>query len=243
MKKVISIFVLWICCQAISSQSYKEDVLFNILKQEVNYYYSHLSQDSIPVSFLSLNVMDEKDVVVSSDMGYASFSEKSSRKLSPIIIIGNSQPEKPLSMRDFTEEEWRSYHTSVVDLPLTNNEDAIKDVIWSTLNKKYMGTMAVYRKLLKQGGKNTVTAPTQTKGEKYYEGPILPQEIDREKWKGILNRVTQNQVGNASVVCRAIFDCKTEREYIVSSEGTAIAQNRKTLWVGLNASATDENGS
>ena len=243
MKKVISIFVLWICCQAISSQSYKEDVLFNILKQEVNYYYSHLSQDSIPVSFLSLNVMDEKDVVVSSDMGYASFSEKSSRKLSPIIIIGNSQPEKPLSMRDFTEEEWRSYHTSVVDLPLTNNEDAIKDVIWSTLNKKYMGTMAVYRKLLKQGGKNTVTAPTQTKGEKYYEGPILPQEIDREKWKGILNRVTLNQVGNASIVCRAIFDCKTEREYIVSSEGTAIAQNRKTLWVGLNASATDENGS
>ena len=243
MKKVISIFVLWICCQAISSQSYKEDVLFNILKQEVNYYYSHLSQDSIPVSFLSLNVMDEKDVVVSSDMGYASFSEKSSRELSPIIIIGNSQPEKPLSMRDFTEEEWRSYHTSVVDLPLTNNEDAIKDVIWSTLNKKYMGTMAVYRKLLKQGGKNTVTAPTQTKGEKYYEGPILPQEIDREKWKGILNRVTLNQVGNASVVCRAIFDCKTEREYIVSSEGTAIAQNRKTLWVGLNASATDENGS
>lgn len=243
MKKVISIFVLWICCQAISSQSYKEDVLFNILKQEVNYYYSHLSQDSIPVSFLSLNVMDEKDVVVSSDMGYASFSEKSSRKLSPIIIIGNSQPEKPLSMRDFTEEEWRSYHTSVVDLPLTNNEDAIKDVIWSTLNKKYMGTMAVYRKLLKQGGKNTVTAPTQTKGEKYYEGPILPQEIDKEKWKSILNRVTLNQVGNASVVCRAIFDCKTEREYIVSSEGTAIAQNRKTLWVGLNASATDENGS
>ena len=242
MKKVISIFVLWICCQAISSQSYKEDVLFDILKQEVNYYYSHLSQDSIPVSFLSLNVSDETHLTITSDMGYASVTEGSSRRLSPFIRIANSQSENSIIPFEFPQEVWNSYSTSVVDLPLTNDENAIKDVIWSTLNKKYAGTLAVYKALPKQGMKDSVPAAVQTKGENYYEPPIALQEINKEKWKDILNRVTLTKTDNASVVCEAAFDCLAERKYIVNSEGTAIAQNRRTFWVGIKVSAKDEKG-
>ena len=225
-----------------ANKSSDEDVLFNVLKQEVNYYYSHLSKDSIPVSFLSLNVSDETHLTIASDMGYASVTEDSSRKLAPVIRIGNGQPDNPTSPFDFPEEIWKSYSTSVVDLPLTNDENAIKDLIWSTLNKKYAGTLAVYKALLKKSGKESAPAADQTKGESYYEPPIAPQKINKEKWKDIINRVTLNKTDNASVVCRAIFDCITERKYVVSSEGTAIAQNKKTLWIGLNVSATDEKG-
>lgn len=242
MKKAIGIFILWIYCQTISAQPYKEDVLYNLLKQEVNYYYSHLSQDSVPVSFLSLNVSDETHLTIASDMGYVSVAEGSSRKLAPIIRIGNGQPENPISPFDFPREVWESYNTSVADLPLTNDENAIKDVIWSTLNKKYAGTLAVYKTLLKNSGKESAPAADQTKGESYYEPPIASQKINKEKWKDIINRVTLNKTDNASVVCRAIFDCKTERKYVVGSEGTAIAQNKKTLWIGLNVSFTDEKG-
>lgn len=242
MKKVISIFVLWICCQAISSQSYKEDVLFNLLKQEVNYYYSHLSQDSLPVRSISLNVLDETHLTITSDMGYASVTEGSSRRLSPFIRIANSQSENSIIPFEFPQEVWNSYSTSVVDLPLTNDENAIKDVIWSTLNKKYAGTLAVYKALPKQGMKDSVPAAVQTRGENYYEPPIALQEINKEKWKDILNRVTLNKTDNASVVCEAAFDCLAERKYIVNSEGTAIAQNRRTFWVGIKVSAKDEKG-
>lgn len=242
MKNFFGVFVLWTICLSASSKSYNEDVLFDILKQEVNYYFSHLSQDSIPVNFLSLNALDETHLNITSDMGYASITEGTSRSLAPIIRIGNSQLYNSINPYEFPQEIWENYSTSVVDLPLTDDENAIKDIIWSTLDKKYAGTLAVYKALSKQRGKDSAVAVVQIKGEKYYDAPIPRQKIDKEKWKGILNRITQNKINNTSVVCSAAFEYLVERKYVVNSEGTAIAQNRKNFWIGIKASAKDEKG-
>jgi len=243
MKKIIIMTLLALfASNVIANKASDEDVLFNLLKQEVNYYYSNLSQDSVPVTFLSLNVLDEKHLTIASSMGYASATERSSRKLSPYIRIANTQLENSFNPYELPQETWVSYNTSVVDLPFINDRNAIKDVIWSTLNKKYAGVLAAYKTLSKNSVKYATPAAIQTKDENYYEPPIDPQKIEKEKWKDILNKVTLNKTDNASVICEAVFDCMAERKYIVNSEGTAIVQNRRTFWIGLKVSAKDEKG-
>lgn len=92
MKKFLSIALF----AAIGSASFANstsdgDVLFNLLKQEVNYYYSHLSKDSVPVNQITLNVLQEKGVTIQSNMGYASVNETNWRRLSPIMRIGKTE--------------------------------------------------------------------------------------------------------------------------------------------------------
>ena len=98
-----------------------EDVLFNLLKQEVNYYYSNLSQDSVPVSYLSLNATREERNIITSEEGTASVSKENSSTLFPVIQFNENEYHG-------TKNRDRSY-----ELPFTNDTVAIKDIVWRAL--------------------------------------------------------------------------------------------------------------
>lgn len=238
MRKSFGIFILWICCQAISSQSYKEDVLFDILKREVDYYYSHLSQDSIPVSFLSLNVSDEKHLTITSDMGYSSFTENSSRKLYPTIRFGGNFKKRQLSR----ENDWMQIFVGreQIDLPLADDSLTIKEVIWRTLSKNYVDAVeALYKNEKKDSVQNEVD---KAEPEKFFESPLPEHKIDKEKWTALLNTITQIQKESILATCKASLSFQTRRNYIVNSDGTEIVQNRRTFWIWLQASVKDQKG-
>ena len=207
MKKAVGIFFLLVCCQKLSSRSYGNDFLFDMLKHEVYYYYFHLSHDSIPVTFLSLNALDEKDIVISSDMGYASFTEKSSRKLYPTIRFGCGNKKGQFNRDD----DWMQFFTGreKIDLPLVDDSLVIKEVVWGALNRSYSDAVeAMCKNEKKDSVQNDVK---KTEPEKYFESPLPEYKIDKERWTTLLNAITQIRKDSILATCKASLSFQTQR--------------------------------
>ena len=207
-----------------------EDVLYNVLRQEINYYYSHLSQDSIPVTFLSFNALDEKHLNITSDMGYSTIEEDNTRKFFPTMAFKGYKRED--SFIPFSE-----WYSCSRDLPVDNDTAVIKGVIWNYMRHIYNETtQGIKRKDSVEDNKASIMA------EVYYESPLPENDLDIDKWKAMLNRLSENKKKGIPATCKAILIAEKQRQYIVDSYGTAIAQNHTYYWVTLFASVKDDNG-
>ena len=145
-RPVSLIFVLLLaCCQIVSAQAKTSDPLYDLLRNEITYYYQHLSQDSVPVQFMSFGVLDEKTISIDSDMGRASVHETNGRKFCPQISFGTLNDVKGLNRYAYKEDEWMDSQMQMTDLPYENDTVAIKSVIWNALSRMYRGQMAVWR--------------------------------------------------------------------------------------------------
>ena len=234
MKKFLGIALLAAFGSAtFANNTSDEDVLFNLLKQEVNYYYSHLSKDSVPVNLVTLNALQEKGVTIQSDMGYATVNETNWRRLSPILRIGK-------------EESYRgrsgSYNGNQNDLPLTNDTTVIKDVIWNALCDKYNAMKSDQKSSKDEEEEDTAQCPITIEHEKYYEAPLPEYRIDREKWKALLNRITLIKKDGIKATCKANISYTDQRKYIVKSDGTGVVCNYRTFWLSLYATVEDKKG-
>ncbi|MCR5535081.1 MAG: hypothetical protein K6F47_07940, partial [Bacteroidaceae bacterium] len=232
MRKFLSIALF----AAIGSASFANstsdgDVLFNLLKQEVNYYYSHLSKDSVPVNQITLNVLQEKGVTIQSDMGYATVNETNWRRLSPAMRIGKTGAFK--GKRGYVI-------SSPTDLPLKDDTIVIKDVIWNALCGNYDMTKEAFEKS-KEEKEDSAKSSMITEPEKYYDAPQPEYMIDKEKWKALLNRITLTRKDSIKAVCRAEISYTDQRKYLVKSDGTEIVSNNRTFWVSLHATVADKN--
>ena len=139
-RPVSLIFVLlWTCSQIVSAQARTSDPLYDLLRNEITYYYQHLSQDSVPVQFMSFGALDEKTVSIDSDMGRASVHETNGRKFCPQISFGTLNDGKGLNRYAYKEDEWMDSQMQMTDLPYDNDMVAIKSVIWNALSRMYRG--------------------------------------------------------------------------------------------------------
>ena len=233
MKKFLSIALfVAIGSASFANNTSDEDVLFKVLKSEVNYYYSHLSKDSIPVNSISLNALQEKGISIHSDMGYSTVNETGWRRLSPTMRIGKM-------------ESYQGRYGSVIgnqnDLPLTNDTAVIKDVIWNALCEKY-NMMKKSLESSEDDKEDSAKSTIVIEPEKYYEAPLSEYKVDRDKWTALLNRITLTQKDSIEATCTADFSFTDHRKYIVRSDGTEVVFNNRTFWVMLYATVKDKKG-
>ena len=208
------------------------DVLLNLLKSEVNYYYSRLSQDSLPVNLISLNALEEKNVTIISDMGYATVNQSAWRRLFPGMRIGKTESYQGISGSLLGNQN---------DLPLTNDTAVIKDVIWNSLSEKYNATKEAFEKS-KDEKEDSAKYSIITEPEKYYEAPQPEYKIDKEKWKALLNWITLTRKDSIKATCRAEISFTDQRKYMVKSDGTEIVCNNRSYWLSLYAMVEDKKG-
>ena len=233
MKKFLSIALfVAIGSASFANNTSDEDVLFKVLKSEVNYYYSHLSKDSIPVNSILLNALQEKGISIHSDMGYSTVNETGWRRLSPTMRIGKM-------------ESYQGRYGSVIgnqnDLPLTNDTAVIKDVIWNALCEKY-NMMKKSLESSEDDKEDSAKSTIVIEPEKYYEAPLSEYKVDRDKWTALLNRITLTQKDSIEATCTADFSFTDHRKYIVRSDGTEVVFNNRTFWVMLYATVKDKKG-
>lgn len=239
MKKIWVILLPVILCQTIPLRAEEKDVLFNSLKQELAYYFSVLSRDSVAVCTMSLNALEEEDVIVTSDRGYATEEKKSFRRLKPDISFAGMDVSEQFNPYSLSEVNFNDYNSSIFDLPLSDDSVSIKEVIWDALCRKYNGKRSALKSESKWvAGKKTLCLTDD--GEKHYETPLTGQYFDSMKWRTLLNGITRQKRGRTSTKCRASIEYQKQRKYIIKSDGTEVVQNRITYWIVLKASAFDE---
>jgi len=233
MKKIICVALFAaIGGASFANNTSDEDVLLRVLKNEVNYYYSHLSKDSVPVNQISLNALEEKGISIHSDMGYSSVNETGWRRLSPTMRIDKTES---------YQGRGGSFIGNQNDLPLTNDTAVIKDVIWNALCDKY-NTMKKNLESSNDEKEDSTKSTIVIEPEKYYEAPLSEYKVDRDKWTALLNRITLTQKDSIEATCTANFSFTDKRKYIVKSDGTEVVFNSRTFWVRLYATVKDKKG-
>lgn len=233
--------LLWACCQIVSAQARTGDSLYDLLRNEITYYYQHLSQDSVPVQFMSFGALDEKIISIDSDMGRASMHETNSRKFCPQISFGTLNDGNGLNRFDYKEDEWMDSQMQMADLPYENDTIAIKSVIWNALSRMYRGRMAIWQKTKKKSTQTPLAA--RKSAEVHYEEPLADVFFDKEYWKHLLNVTTAAQVHKMPEArCLAHIEYLNQRRYVIDSEGTAVVSNRLSFVLAIRVSVKDFRG-
>lgn len=233
--------MLWACCLIVSAQATTSDPLYDLLRNEITYYYQHLSRDSVPVQFMSFGALDEKTISIDSDMGCASVHETNARKFCPQISFGTLNDGKGLNRFDYKEDEWMDSQMRMADLPYENDTKAIKSVIWNALSKMYRGQMAIWQKTKKKSTQTPLSV--RESAEVHFEEPLADVSFDKEYWKYLLNNTTAVQAHKMPEArCLAHIEGLNQRRYIVDSRGTAVVSNRQSFVLFIRVLVKDFRG-
>lgn len=247
MKNILFVIGLYLFSASnLCAQAYSSDTLANLLLDEAQYYLDKLKTREEPAYFISFRVVDEKQILLSSKFGLSSSRTIHQRTLTPQIRVGNRQIDnfsKGLTIL--------SNYKFALPLPLDcNNEHAIKEAIWTGLKQQFEAGENGYQNLmaLRKANKSrfdTIPAFTQAPTEIYYEKPYSEKEtaIDETYFKKYLNDAScifkeyeELTSGNA------MLDYRITRTTYVNTEGTVVAQNRKSFVLTIQATAKADDG-
>lgn len=246
MKNILLIIGLYLFSATnLCAQAYSGDKLVNILRNEAQFYLDKLKDRDEPAYFISFRVVDEKQTFLSSEFGLSSSRTLHKRSLTPHVRVGNRQT-------DNYSKDYVFYNFSrSFDLPLdSDNEYAIKEAIWTGMKKQYKEGKEAYQKYMTSRKTNksdldTIPSFAQAPTEIYYEKPYSEKEtaIDEIYFEKYLNDVSrifkeyeELTTGNAAL------DYRIVRTTIVNTEGTVVAQNRKSFVVTMQATAKADDG-
>src|SRR5574344_902078 len=144
----IRIFILLsLMSSLLFAQNADNDTLLNTLKQELTYYCQALRKTKDPTYFISLNALENKSVCIESEMGAETIKKDFSRSFFPTLKMGDYKKddtkykESPFML---SEDDLKDYLGQTLDLPLTNDTSAIKEVICNSLQSKHRGVSIIY---------------------------------------------------------------------------------------------------
>ncbi len=211
-----------------------QDPLLEILGKELNREYSELKKQEIPPYFLSYRVIDQSMVDIFGSFGCLDRVMRSNnRQLTTMLRVGSPE------LDNFHEIKGASPMIQSVkpQLPIDNNEDAVRQIIWQTTNENYFQAV---QKLTQVKGNQAVNVAQADKSPDFSEAlvvqyfePTIKTIVDKGTEEKLVNKVKQyskifngsKNISNSQVVLRINF----ERDYFVSSEGSKIAENHPQI--------------
>ena len=232
------------------AESYAHDTLVNVLRNEVQFYFDKLKNKETPAYFISLRVVDNKRLFLSSDFGLSSMDENHTRILTPQVRVGSPDLDNFSYLAQNRPSSTFTYERPSTSLPLDNDAiPVIKEVVWNGILERYEAAVKIYQQM-KASQKTNVTeldsvttfAPAAV--ETYYERPYSEAEtdIDKERFQKYINDASRLFKDYELTSGKVFLDYSLQRTTIVNTEGTVIAQNRKAYRLMLEAVAEADDG-
>ncbi len=237
---IVSILVCLSVSQAAKSQTIETDPLVSAMREELKFSMDQLKEKPVPAYFMSLRLNDSYTATVSSNFGVSITNEERVRNLTPQVRVGSPETDN-FKYENQTQDASRGYRSSnmeTVTVPFTDNAImAVRQGIWSETMKRYGIAVNNYNAALskmKTNADNEDKAPcfADAPVETYYEKPY-PEEtynFDRAYWEKRMDhisavfkecRLLEQGVANLSY--------QVERIYTLTSDGSVVAQNRKSV--------------
>ncbi len=225
------------------AQSVDSDPLVKAIKEELKYNMDQLKNEPVPPYFMAFRVNDDFSVVVQSLFGESTTTENRTKQLTPQVRIGS------LELDNYKYQN--QSRAGIWTIPF-NDESlmAVRQGIWQKTLQSYKNAKANYDAALSKmqtNADNEDKAPCFAPADvvTYYEAPLPKSDydFDKEGWAKRLDEVSkvfkdcrELQVGYA------LIDYQVQREYVVTSEGSVVVQNRKSARVMLYAAIQAADG-
>jgi len=120
------------------AESYAHDTLVNVLRNEVQFYFDKLKNKETPAYFISLRVVDNKRLFLSSDFGLSSMDENHTRILTPQVRVGSPVLDNFAYLAQNRPSSTFTYERPSTSLPLDCDAiPVIKEVVWNGILERY----------------------------------------------------------------------------------------------------------
>jgi TldD protein len=224
--RLLVAFLLFVNCHLLFAQ----DPLLDILEKELNREFPELKKQEIPAYFLSYRVGEQSTVDISASFGCLErVGHNDTRQLTTMMRVGSPE------LDNFHEIKGANpfFSGNRPQLPIENNEDAIRQILWQATNEQYFQAI---QRLTQVKGSNAVSAPSEDKSPDFGPGtaiqnsePALKMSLDKVSEEKLKNKVRlyskafaeSKEIINSSVRLTIV----NGRDYFVSSEGSKIVEN------------------
>ena len=144
--KRLSIYIFFFCFSLIAIQASEQPILI-AMKNEMKRTMDGLAKQSNPPYFLSYAVTETKTIRMSASFGKLKFTEHvASRILDIDIRVGNYELDNTHTIRGSRFEFGGG--GKGIELPMSDDEKAIRAVIWNATDKLYKKAVERYGKVL-----------------------------------------------------------------------------------------------
>ena len=220
--------------------------LLEILSDELAREFTILQKEEVSPYFMEYRASDIHSITLTGSFGSLTDQMKNKyRVLFTSVKVGdysfdNNHPSE-------NGNDWNGGgRMQSTQLPLENNEVAIRQKIWRLTDLNYKSAVSAYQNLLTNSKKRD-SIPDFSKENPYqHEDPPMEDflgELDQEEWVSKVKEYSGVFLGDRAFIDgEAALNFSTERKYYVSTEGSRIAQNQTSATLILSASILAEDG-
>ncbi len=220
--------------------------LLDILSDELAREFNILQKEEVSPYFMEYRASDIHSITLTGSFGSLTNKMKNKyRVLFTSVKVGdysfdNNHPSE-------NGNDWYGGgRMQSTQLPLENNEVAIRQKIWRLTDLNYKSALSSYQNLLTNSKKRDSIPDFSKENPHQHEDPPMQDfvgELDQDEWVSRVKDYSGVFLGDRAFIDgEAALNFSTERKYYVSTEGSRIAQNHTSATLILNVSMVAEDG-
>lgn len=235
-------------CVAVQAQDKAGDPVLAAMGQELTRSYQNLQKQPMPPYFLAYQLTDNRAIQITGAFGaLTGSSDVRTRLLDIDLRVGTPALDNTHPLSDGSGGRNRMDRLQNVQIPLEDNSDALRTVLWYQTDRKYKQALEDFEQVK---ANVAVSAEREDKSgdfsrepaEKYSE-PIAPFSFDQKLWENKVRRYTAEFAKSPAVVdgsAQVVAEIETRR--YVNSDGSAILMSSPMYRVIITASVKADDG-
>ncbi len=218
------------------SQQESSGELLRIMQKEMGREMNALSREEFPAYFMVYKVLEQRSITVNASFGSVLTAEIDSvRAFSASVRVGSYELDNTHALPG---ERFNMSEPVTADLPWSNDEQLLRLEIWNATAKAYQDSKKQYQAVLDaqkdEGFKRDADDFSRAEPMEYVEAPVNTSFDDAmlKEWKERTKEISSLFLEDTSFLAgTVVFAASNGREYMVTSEGQNIAQNKQASTV------------
>jgi predicted Zn-dependent protease len=242
--KIIQIIIISLTFSA--NTFAQESIVLKAARAELNRSMTELKNQPIPPYFISYSITDVHSLRITSSFGKLLAADSSKERILDIDLrVGDYQLDNTHIIRGASFSFGSS--RSSVDLPLEDDELAIRAAIWSGTDRNYKKAIETYEKVItnkavKVQEEDTSADFSREKPQKY-NGEEIKLKINTTEWIAKLNRISAlfSQLGWI-YSGQVNLNVEVTTKYFISSEGSLIQFSEPSYRIFISGRTKADDG-
>ncbi len=235
---------LFICY---SNPVFSQDPLLNILEKELYREFSELKKQEIPAWYINYRISDIESVVITGSHGCLDQNmRRSNRILTTMVRVGTPALDNFHSVRG----SGGFNSLGITEIPLDDQYEGIVQLLWQSTNNAYHNAV---QKLGMIKGSNAMNVDAEDKSPDFtieeptdYQEPEQKLVVDKKTEDLLVSNVQKFSApfyNNVYITGSSVnYSINSIRKYLVSTEGTKIAENRNYIELTITCNGIARDG-
>lgn len=244
------LYLIGVLCIPISISA-QEDILLNAMEKELERSFKGLKdKGEAPLYFLQYAVTDEDEIQLSASYGAIQTNRRTrNRYLTVDVRVGSHKLDNTHQLRGKYGygEGFMSWIPSFERIPIEDDEDAIRAILWSRTDKEFKKAQERFIKVKSE--RETKVAERDTSPDFSYEEPneyigeITPIELDTTQWAIRLANLSAIFKEHPWIYSSSVsLTANATTKYLVNSEGTKIREGLTYYKLGIYGETVADDG-